>query len=179
MVFIGDRLEDGSLTEVRVESWAGMDAVFTQGKIADVLSSYRVNQAAMDGDGVGGPIIDNVRAQCDGRGIVFEEYHNIAISGPYGNRTTQGYFDLAREAEAGKIFLRDERVIGELGARLYEFNHKGQVVLQNKKEWRKESGTSPDFADAAVMASMILPLPKNFQGKGGRPAFARMDYDVI
>jgi hypothetical protein len=179
VVFIGDRLEDGSLTEVRVESWAGMDAVFTQGKIADVLSSYRVNQAAMDGDGVGGPIIDNVRAQCDGRGIVFEEYHNIAISGPYGNRTTQGYFDLAREAEAGKIFLRDERVIGELGARLYEFNHKGQVVLQNKKEWRKESGTSPDFADAAVMASMILPLPKNFQGKGGRPAFARMDYDVI
>lgn len=179
VVFIADRLEDGSFTEVCVESWAGMDAVFTQGKIADVLTRNKVNQCIMDGDGVGGPIIDNVRAQCDGRGIVFEEYHNTATPGSYGNMTTQGYFDLAREAEAGKVFIRDERVIGELGARLYEFNHKGQAVLQNKKEWRKESGTSPDFADAAVMASMILPLPKDFHGKRGQPAFARTDYDVI
>lgn len=179
VVFIGDRLEDGSLTEVCVESWAGMDAVFTQGKIADVLTRHNVNQCAMDGDGVGGPIIDNVRAQCDGRGIIFEEYHNKTITGPYGNMTTQGYFDLARDADAGKVFIRDERVLGELGARLYEFNNKGQIVLQNKKEWRKESGTSPDFADAAVMASMILPLPKDFYGKRGRPAFAKMNYDVI
>lgn len=53
MIFIADRLEDGSLTEVCVESWAGMDAVFTQGKIADVLTRHNVNQCAMDGDGVG------------------------------------------------------------------------------------------------------------------------------
>lgn len=179
VVFIADRLTDRSLVEVRVEAWAGTDAVFTQGKIAELLSTYHVHQALMDGDGVGGPIIDNVRAQCDGRGIVFEEYHNKTITGPYGNMTTQGYFDLAREADAGKVFLRDERVLSELGARLYEFNQKGQVVLQNKREWRKESGTSPDFADAAVMASMILPLPKDFSVQGGKPAFARTEYDVI
>lgn len=179
VIFIADRLEDGSLVEVRVEAWAGMDAVFTQGKIADVLTSFRVNQVAMDGDGVGGPIIDNVRAQCSGQGIIFDEYHNVAVSGAYANRTTQGYFDLARAAEAGKVFLRDDRVIAELGARLYEFNHKGQVVLQHKREWRKESGTSPDFADAAVMASMILPLPKNFRARGGQTSFARTEYDVI
>lgn len=179
VIFIADRLEDGSLCEVRVEAWAGTDAVFTQGKIAEVLFSHNVRQAILDGDGVGGPIIDNVRALCDGRGIVFEEYHNTPTAGSYANRTTQGYFDLAREANAGKVFLRDERVISELGARMYEFNQKGQVVLQQKKEWRKESGKSPDFADAAVMASMILPLPKDFCAAGGRPAFARMEYDVI
>ena len=179
VIFIADRLADGSLAEVRVEAWAGTDAVFTQGKIAEVLFSCNVQQAAMDGDGVGGPIIDNVCALCDGRGIVFEEYHNTATAGAYANRTTQGYFDLAREANAGKVFLRDERVISELGARMYEFNQKGQVILQQKKEWRKESGKSPDFADAAVMASMIQPLPKDFYAKGGRPAFARTEYDVI
>lgn len=179
VIFIADRLADGSLAEVRVEAWAGTDAVFTQGKIAEVLFSCNVQQAAMDGDGVGGPIIDNVRALCGGRGIVFEEYHNTATAGAYANRTTQGYFDLAREANAGKVFLRDERVISELGARMYEFNQKGQVILQQKKEWRKESGKSPDFADAAVMASMIQPLPKDFYAKGGRPAFARTEYDVI
>ena len=53
------------------------------------------------------------------------------------------------------------------------------MVLQNKREWRKEAGTSPDFADAAVMASMILPLPKDFSVQGGKPAFARTEYDVI
>ena len=179
VAFIADRLEDGSIAEVSVEAWSGQDAVFTQGKIADVLTRNKVRQCAMDGDGVGGPIIDNVRAMCSGHGIIFDEYHNIATRGAYANRTTQGYFELAREAEAGKVFFRDDRVIGELGARLYEFNNKGQVVLQNKKEWRKESGTSPDFADAAVMASMILPLPKDFNANGGRASFARMDYDVL
>ncbi len=133
----------------------------------------------MDGDGVGGPIIDNVRALCAGKGIVFDEYHNTATTGPYANKTTQGYFDLARDAEQGKVFIRDERVISELGARMYEFNNRGQRILQQKKEWRKESGKSPDFADAAVMASMILPLPKDFLAQGGQPRFARTDYDVI
>lgn len=179
VVFIADRLTDRSLVEVRVEAWAGTDAVFTQGKIAELLSTYHVHQALMDGDGVGGPIIDNVRALCVGRNIAFEEYHNTATTGSYGTKTTQGYFDLAREALSGKVFLRDERVLSELGARLYEFNQKGQVVLQNKREWRKEAGTSPDFADAAVMASMILPLPKDFSVQGGKPAFARTEYDVI
>lgn len=178
VIFIADRLADGSISEVRVEAWAGTDAVFTQGKIAEVLFGYNVRHAAMDGDGVGGPIIDNVRALCSGRGIIFEEYHNAPTTGAYANRTTQGYFDLAREAEQGKVFIRDERVIGELGARLYEFTQKGQVILQQKKEWRKESGKSPDFADAAVMASMILPLPKDFYATGQK-AFARTEYDVI
>ncbi|MBR2392483.1 MAG: hypothetical protein IKA93_02790, partial [Elusimicrobiaceae bacterium] len=142
-------------------------------------SRAAVNQCAMDADGVGGPIIDNVRALCDGRGIVFEEYHNTALSGPYANKTTKGYFDLARDAENSKVFIRDERVISELGSRMYEFNSKGQRVLQQKKEWRKESGKSPDFADAAVMASMILPLPRNMRYTGGGPSFAKTEYDVI
>lgn len=179
VIFIAERKEDGSFVEFEVISWAGTDAVFTQGKIAEVLTRTKVRQCAMDADGVGGPIIDNVRALCSGRDIFFEEYHNTAQAGPYGNKTTQGYFELARDAEQGKVFIRDDRVIGELGSRMYEFNHKGQRVLQQKKEWRKESGKSPDFADAAVMASMILPLPRDFHARGGRPSFARMEYDVI
>lgn len=179
VIFVADRRADGSLVESEVVAWAGTDAVFSQGKIAEVLTRAKVDQCSMDGDGVGGPIIDNVRALCDGKRIVFEEYHNTPLTGPYANRTTQGYFELARDAEAGKVFLRDDRVISELGARMYEFNTKGQRVLQQKKEWRKESGKSPDFADAAVMASMIAPLPKDFLRSGAKASFARTEYDVI
>lgn len=179
VIFIADRREDGSLVEKDVVNWAGQDAVFTQGKIADVLVRAKVQQCAMDADGVGGPILDNVRAMCKGRNIFFEEYHNTTQPGPYANRTTQGYFELARDAEQGKVFIRDERVISELGSRMYEFNSKGQRILQQKKEWRKESGKSPDFADAAVMASMIRPLPLDVLANGSRPMFAKTDYDVI
>lgn len=179
VIFIADRREDGSMVEADVAAWNGTDAVFTQGKIAEVLSNAGVNQCAMDADGVGGPILDNVRALCNGRGIVFEEYHNTTTSGPYANKTTQGYFELARDAENGKVFIRDDRVISELGSRMYEFNAKGQRILQQKKEWRKESGKSPDFADAAVMASMISPLPRHFHTASGLPSFARTEYDVL
>ena len=72
VIFIADRREDGSLVEKDVVNWAGQDAVFTQGKIADVLVRAKVQQCAMDADGVGGPILDNVRAMCKGRNIFFE-----------------------------------------------------------------------------------------------------------
>ena len=179
VIFIADRRADGGLAEAEVIAWAGTDAVFSQGKIAEVLTRAGVDQCIMDGDGVGGPIIDNVRALCAGKRIVFEEYHNTPLTGPYANRTTQGYFDLAQDAQAGKVFLKDDRVISELGARMYEFNNKGQRILQQKKEWRKESGKSPDFADAAVMASMVAPLPKDFLRSGQTASFARTEYDVI
>lgn len=179
VIFVADRLSDGSIVEAEVVAWAGTDAVFSQGKIAEVLTRAKVDQCTMDGDGVGGPIIDNVRALCEGKNIVFEEYHNTTQTGPYANRTTQAYFDLARDAENGKVFFKDDRVISELGARMYEFNNKGQRILQNKKEWRKQSGTSPDFADAAAMASTINPLPKDFLRSGAKQSFARTEYDVL
>ncbi|MBR7180126.1 MAG: gamma-glutamyl-gamma-aminobutyrate hydrolase family protein, partial [Kiritimatiellae bacterium] len=52
VIFIADRREDGSMVEAEVVAWNGTDAVFTQGKIAEVLSNARVNQCAMDADGV-------------------------------------------------------------------------------------------------------------------------------
>lgn len=179
VIFVADKRDDGSMVEKEVVAWNGTDAVFSQGKIAEVLARSGVKQCSMDADGVGGPILDNVRALCNGRAVVFEEYHNTALpaTDPYANKTTRGYFALARDAEQGKVFIRDKRVLSELGSRMYEFNTKGQRVLQQKKEWRKESGKSPDFADAAVMAGMITPLPANFLSRNA--TFARTEYDVI
>lgn len=180
IIFVADVLENGGLAEVETVVWSGTDAVFSQGKITDVLTRLGVDQACMDADGVGGPIIDNVRALCRGKGIVFDEWHNTTLptDSPYGNRTTEAYFDLAEKAMQGKLHIRTARVKQELAARKYEYDTKGRKVLQSKKDWRRESGTSPDYADAAVMAGAITPLPRNTR-QSAMQSFGKSEYDVL
>lgn len=179
VIHVQDVLENQTRVEVETVAWKGTDAVFTQGKIADVLAHLEVEQAAIDGDGVGGPIIDNLRALCDGKDIVLDEWRNTALSSesPYGNKTTQAYFEAAELAMRGKLIIRSERVRQELGLRKFEYNAKGQRVLQQKKEWRRESGKSPDYADAAVLAGTIHPVARCIRQH--RQNFARTEYDVL
>lgn len=171
---VADAFADGALREVCVETWSGQDGVYTQGKIFDLIRRYRVDVCMIDCDGLGGPVKDNVLALVNNnkndpfaRGTVVAEYHNRPTAGPYANNTTEGYFDLKDLAARGKAAFKQPQVISQLAARKFRYNVKGQKILEHKKEWDNGSGTSPDFADAAVMcahAAQLLAAPRAAAG---------------
>lgn len=153
-----DHYFDGSAVEVCTETWRGADAVFTQGKVFDLIKFYKVGAVNVDCDGLGGPMLDNLRAMCNNAEgfdgsfpCVINEYHNVRQAGPYGNLTTENYFKSKQAAARGKLFLKDSGVIGQLAARRFVFNG-AQKVLESKKEWKTGEKGSPDRADAHVMA---------------------------
>jgi len=153
-----DHYADGSAAEFCTETWKGMDAVFTQGKIFELIKRYEVDVVNIDCDGLGGPVLDNIRALCnnyDGYGgkerAVINEYHNTKTAGPYANLTTENYFKSKECAALGKLFLRDPYTISQLTARKFLFT-RGQKILESKKEWKSSASGSPDRADAHVMA---------------------------
>lgn len=153
-----DHYMDGTTIEHATEVWQGQDATFTQGKIFELLLRYKIKACNIDSDGLGGAVLDNVRAMCNnsadynGKGnFIINEYHNIKQSGPYGNLTTENYFKSRELAAAGKLYLSDRILISQLAARRFIFNGT-QKVLESKKEWKTGESGSPDRADAHIMA---------------------------
>ena len=153
-----DIFADGTKVEFATESWQGMDAIFTQGKIFDLITRHNVNVTNIDSDGLGGPMLDNVRLMVNNSmsnngsvKYIINEYHNTRTAGAYQNKTTELYFKSKEAASLGKLYLKDQRVIGQLAERKYLYNG-GAKVLESKKEWAAGQGLSPDFADAHVMA---------------------------
>lgn len=176
-----DHYPDGTAAELCTEVWRGMDAVFTQGKIFELISRFNVNIVNIDCDGLGGPVLDNIRAMCnnyDGYGgkacALINEYHNTRTGGPYGSLTTENYFKSKQKAALGKLFLKDPETIRQLAARKFIFSG-AQKVLESKKEWKSSASGSPDRADAHIMAlaaaDFINPF---FEQAKGVPA----SYDV-
>lgn len=183
---IADAFADGSLRELCVETWQGMDGIYTQGKIFDLMTRYRVDACEIDCDGLGGPIKDNVSALVNNnpgpgkpfdpfaRGPVIGEYHNRPQDGAFANSTTEAYFELKDLAARGKAAFKHPQVLSELAARKYLYNLKGQKILERKKQWDNGSGKSPDFADAAALclraARLLVRPPQPERPFGGTGA---------
>jgi hypothetical protein len=181
---IADLFYDGGIAEVATESWQGQDAIFTQGKIYDLITRHDINITAIDADGLGGPILDNVRGLVNNRGsdtarpYTIDEYHNTRTNaGPYANRTTAAYFALKDLAARGKLHLHNGNVINELAERKYLYAGM-QKILESKKEWHKGDGASPDYADACALAGVAAALlPKDIQAASGL-RYGAQTYDL-
>lgn len=73
----------------------------------------------------------------------------------YANRGTEMWVRYARMIETGKVVPSEDEVTrGQLTARLIKYNAKGKLILESKDEMRARGVSSPDRADAVVLAFM-------------------------
>ena len=139
------------LMECAMDAWNGKDGIYSAGRIADFLRSAKAEDAAVDCDGLGGPIYDSLKDLINGS-MGLREFHNAAEKGAYANARTAAYFGLKDLAAKGWLHLSSQEIINELAGIRYTYSRSGQKMLIPKETLRAKGLKSPDYADALAMA---------------------------
>ena len=140
------------------------DTMTTVGKIIDItrglMRDYSKPAAKIhvDDDGVGGGVTDRLREVIgeDRLNIDIVACHNGGSASDrehYANWVTEQWCGLRQRLADGDIELpRDDELTAQLSTRKYLLNSRDQIILEDKKTYKKRIGRSPDRADALILA---------------------------
>jgi hypothetical protein len=130
--------------------------MWTVGRFIDLRREYNCAQSICDADGLGGGAIDRLKEV----GVNVLEFHGGAKAKNeeyFGNKRSEGFFELKRLIENGYIKLLDSHdQTNELLTIRYKYTSKGQKLIVSKDDMRKEGIKSPDIADALMMAVSVI-----------------------
>lgn len=145
-----------------VDSWGGkadeVDGMESAARVDRLAKTYGAKEVRIDGEGVGGPILDQIHVLSRGTYKIIEMRGNRESPDPYRWKNARAYwFDKLRE----KMFTRkvdidpdDEKLQGELEIILYHFkNSRKSLQIESKDDMKSRGVKSPDYADAAVYAA--------------------------
>ncbi|MBS7212945.1 MAG: terminase B [Megamonas funiformis] len=140
------------------------DTTTTAGKILSITTGFMRDyhkpfaSICIDDDGVGGGVTDMLREK------IYERNLNIEVVGchnggranepeHYANWITEQWCNLKQRLTDGDIELpQDDELSAQLSTRKYGINSKGQIVLEDKKTYKKRIHRSPDRADGLILA---------------------------
>lgn len=150
------------------ESWGQKDAVYTAGRISDFVVTHTLDACTIDGDGLGGPIYDNVKELISNSSKLceFNGGSPATDSKHYANIKTEIYFTIKHLAEKNWIQIQNQEIINELSTIAYRYDRRGRKIIVPKDEMRKKGIPSPNFADAFMMAVWLSKNKKSvYKGK--------------
>lgn len=148
-------LAEGNGNRYRIaDRWRDPDTVAARGRFIakSRLLGIHPNSIYADGDGMGIPIINDLRA---------EEFDVMSFRGGsepdkpdcYVNLRAEAWHQFALAIEKREIILDvDEETVEQLCAPQMQFDGKGRIKLESKEDMAKRGISSPDRADALVMA---------------------------
>lgn len=140
------------------------DLMTTCGKVLSItkgaMKDYAKPHATIrvDDDGVGGGVTDRLREVIlqDGLNIDVVACHNGGRANDkehYANWVTEQWCGLKERLVDGDISLpQDDELAAQLSTRKYSVNSRDQIILEDKKSYKKRIHRSPDRADALVLA---------------------------
>ena len=140
------------------------DLMTTCGKVLSItkgaMKDYAKPHATIrvDDDGVGGGVTDRLREVImqDGLNIDVVACHNGGRANDkehYANWVTEQWCGLKERLVDGDISLpQDDELAAQLSTRKYSINSRDQIILEDKKSYKKRIHRSPDRADALVLA---------------------------
>jgi hypothetical protein len=71
----------------------------------------------------------------------------------YFNLKAELFWGFRQRAESGDLAgLQDDKAIAQLAGIRYEINARGQIAIESKPQARKRNVTSPDRAEAIILA---------------------------
>ncbi len=136
---------------VAIRSWRGN----SRGPVINFLTPFKARLAEINYDraGVGASFADD-----------FESFGFIGVNGVnvgeastfpdrFRNLKAQLYWALRERFENGEVSaLQDELTVSQLASIRYEINSRGQVEIESKEARRQRGATSPDRAEALMLA---------------------------
>jgi len=139
-----------------LEAHKQKDLMWTTGRYIDLRREVMASFGRVDDDGLGGGVTDRLKEL----GIDIDTFRGGTEAKNkelYGNKRTEGYFNLKEMIEKGYLkILNNHDVIDQLLTIRYKYNSKGQRLIVSKDDMRKEGLKSPDRADALMMACYNL-----------------------
>jgi len=151
--------------------WRNQDGMYSAGRIVEAIEEEDPQIVFIDGDGLGGPIIDRVRQLVDSE-LIFEVQNGLAADKAelYFNKRSE-MWALTRDALKAKVDLpNDVELEADLTGPEYGFDPKNRIQIEGKKDMKKRGLNSPDCADALIMtyAKPVMKTPeKERQFTGG------------
>lgn len=159
--------------------WRDRDTVFSARKVAEAITTYKPQAVFIDGGGVGGGVVDSLRAW--GYRVI-EVNFGEAASDPkqYANKRAEMYGDLREWLKTGSIDgdkeLRDDLIGPEYG-----FDKNGAIQLEKKEDMKKRGLASPDNGDALAL-TFAAPVPRLDSGlalESNRNTVAKTEWSMF
>lgn len=149
----------------------GMSTVELAGKVSEIFFQYHVDAIFVDGGGVGGGVVDNLRAlhlfcydiqfgsRPDGFGFA------QGVEGErYANKRAEMWGMMRAWLKTGSIPL-DADLRAQLVAPTYTYNLKNEILLEKKEDMMKRGLESPDLADGLAL-TFAMPVAKHEHAGG-------------
>lgn len=129
--------------------WSSRDTTFTVNKIAETIDKFNPDAVFMDGGGVGGPIIDQLKAR--GYKIIEVQFGASADDSlRFANKRAEMWQRIKDWLPFGCIdddnTLRDDLIGPE-----YSFNGRDALLLEGKEHMESRGLASPDDGDALAL----------------------------
>ena len=140
----------GRKTEI-VKSWSGLDGMQSASHIIEEIHKHNPDIVFIDDGGVGGPILDRVRAIVGDKviGVNFGGSSNDKVK--YFNKRAEMWGDMREAMRAGLQIPEHKDLRADLLGPLYLFSPTEQIKLEKKEDMKKRGLASPDFADALAL----------------------------
>lgn len=129
------------------------DTMVTAAQVRQFIRSYKVDIAGIDTIGVGGGVYDRLAEDN-------EPVHAMVASGrakdtiTFANQRAEWYWNFREMLEKGEIDLdaEDEDLIAELSGIMFKVDTRGRILVESKDEMKRRGMSSPDLADAMILA---------------------------
>lgn len=154
----------------------GIDTMQLAGIVAHWAT--RVNPAAVfvDGNGVGGGVVDRLR-QLRVNVIEVQAGAKARNERDYVNKSAEMWAAMRDWLKAGGAIDDDHDLLDDLGGREYGFDANNRLQMEKKDDMKKRGLASPDHADALAL-TFAEPVAR-MDLRRAAPAVADMEYDVL
>lgn len=141
----------------------------TTGHVLAAVRTERPDEVRIDGVGVGGGVVDQLREQGvrEANGLVdnpvlgdckiIDMQAGAGATDPehFLNARAEWYWGLRERFEGGDMDIDpdDDDLAAQLGSLRYRYTARGQVVIESKDDMRKRGLPSPDRADQLMLTS--------------------------
>ncbi len=136
-----------------VGTYAQTATTETTGRVVAALRETVTAWAHVDGVGVGGGVVDQLAEQ--GRQVVdMQAGQRAADPETFINARAEWYWGLRQRFEDGDIDIdpADEELASQLSSIKYRYTSRGQLQIESKDDMKKRGLSSPDRADAVMLA---------------------------